>query len=201
MKDELESSPAAHDAEPRPARTAVVVFTRDLRVRDHPALSAACHAERVVPLFVIDDALLDQAASRSKPAALPRRLTRSSMRACANCRPKASCTTECVWSRRRFSPRISTFRGSSVHGTGTDANPHRVFSPTRQAQRFDPDGSYSRRYVTELVAVDAAKVHDPPDEDRARVRYPRKLVEHTDAIAGYRARIALPRLNQGKDSS
>ncbi|WP_116949651.1 cryptochrome/photolyase family protein [Jiangella endophytica] len=40
-------------------RTAVVLFTRDLRVHDHPALAAAVeHAERVVPLFVLDDAIL-----------------------------------------------------------------------------------------------------------------------------------------------
>ena len=33
---------------------AVVVFTRDLRVRDNPALSAACReADTVVPLFVL----------------------------------------------------------------------------------------------------------------------------------------------------
>ncbi len=40
-------------------RTAVVLFTRDLRVHDHPALAAACeYADRVVPLFVLDDAIL-----------------------------------------------------------------------------------------------------------------------------------------------
>jgi deoxyribodipyrimidine photo-lyase len=39
--------------------TAVVLFTRDLRAHDHPALAAAATvAERVVPLFVLDDALL-----------------------------------------------------------------------------------------------------------------------------------------------
>jgi deoxyribodipyrimidine photo-lyase len=36
-------------------RTAVVLFTRDLRVHDNPALHAACEtADRVVPLFVSD---------------------------------------------------------------------------------------------------------------------------------------------------
>jgi len=36
--------------------TVVVLFTRDLRTHDHPALSAACaDADRVVPLFVFDD--------------------------------------------------------------------------------------------------------------------------------------------------
>jgi deoxyribodipyrimidine photo-lyase len=39
--------------------TAIVLLTRDLRVHDQPALSAACErAEVVVPLFVLDDAVL-----------------------------------------------------------------------------------------------------------------------------------------------
>jgi deoxyribodipyrimidine photo-lyase len=38
---------------------AVVLFTRDLRVEDHPALAAACAgSDRVLPLFVFDDRLL-----------------------------------------------------------------------------------------------------------------------------------------------
>ena len=42
--------------------TAVVLFTRDLRVHDHPALATAARvAERVVPLFVLDEALLGSA--------------------------------------------------------------------------------------------------------------------------------------------
>jgi len=38
--------------------TSVVLFNRDLRVHDHPALAAAAKAERVVPLFVFDERLL-----------------------------------------------------------------------------------------------------------------------------------------------
>ncbi|HWM54312.1 MAG TPA: deoxyribodipyrimidine photo-lyase [Solirubrobacterales bacterium] len=39
--------------------TALVLFTRDLRLRDQPALAAAARtADRVVPLFVLDDELL-----------------------------------------------------------------------------------------------------------------------------------------------
>ncbi len=39
--------------------TAVVLFTRDLRVHDNPALVAACRrADEVVPLFVFDDEVL-----------------------------------------------------------------------------------------------------------------------------------------------
>ncbi len=35
-----------------------MLFTRDLRVHDNPALAAACEAEHVVPAFVFDDAIL-----------------------------------------------------------------------------------------------------------------------------------------------
>jgi deoxyribodipyrimidine photo-lyase len=39
--------------------TAVVLFTRDLRIHDQPALAAACReADRVVPVFVLDEAIL-----------------------------------------------------------------------------------------------------------------------------------------------
>jgi len=38
--------------------TAIVLFNRDLRVRDHPALAAAAEAARAVPLFVFDERLL-----------------------------------------------------------------------------------------------------------------------------------------------
>ena len=37
-----------------------------------------------------------------------------------------------------------------VAGTGTDTRPYRKLSPYRQAERFDPDGAYVRRYVPEL---------------------------------------------------
>ena len=46
-------------------RTAIVLFTRDLRVHDHPALStAAREAERVVPLFVLDDGIMQSDFAR-----------------------------------------------------------------------------------------------------------------------------------------
>jgi deoxyribodipyrimidine photo-lyase len=38
--------------------TALILFNRDLRVDDNPALAAAARAQRTVPLFVLDDALL-----------------------------------------------------------------------------------------------------------------------------------------------
>ena len=38
-----------------------------------------------------------------------------------------------------------------VAGTGNDTKPYRGFNPVRQAERFDPDGDYVRRWVPELA--------------------------------------------------
>jgi deoxyribodipyrimidine photo-lyase len=51
--------------------TVVVLFTRDLRVHDQPALTAAIEgAERVVPLFVLDDAILGRFGAPNRLAFL-----------------------------------------------------------------------------------------------------------------------------------
>jgi deoxyribodipyrimidine photo-lyase len=74
-----------------------------------------------------------------------------------------------------------------VAGTGTDANPHRVFNPTVQGKRFDPDGEYVRRYVPELAPLRGAATHDPDVAVRRACGYPEPIVEHQAAIAEYRA--------------
>jgi deoxyribodipyrimidine photo-lyase len=48
-----------------------------------------------------------------------------------------------------------------VAGTGTDTKPYRRFNPIRQAERFDPDGGYVRRYVAELAGIEGGQVHRP----------------------------------------
>ena len=49
-----------------------------------------------------------------------------------------------------------------VAGTGTDPAPFfRVFNPTLQGRKFDPDGDYVRRYVPELRGIGGATVHEP----------------------------------------
>lgn len=49
--------------------TAVVLFTRDLRLHDNPALDGALHdAERVVPLFVLDEGIQRSAFNRPNRA-------------------------------------------------------------------------------------------------------------------------------------
>ena len=49
-----------------------------------------------------------------------------------------------------------------VAGCGNDPSPfYRVFNPTPQAEKFDPDGTYIRRYVPELADVPREHVHEP----------------------------------------
>src|SRR5215208_6927698 len=43
----------------------IVLFTRDLRVHDHPALAAAAEKGAVLPLFVFDEHLTRQSANRT----------------------------------------------------------------------------------------------------------------------------------------
>ncbi|WIM96692.1 deoxyribodipyrimidine photo-lyase [Actinoplanes oblitus] len=68
-------------------------------------------------------------------------------------------------------------------GTGNDTRPYRRFNPIRQAQRFDPQGEYVRRYVPELKDVDGGAVHQPwrlPEPVRRGLDYPGPLESHRD---------------------
>ncbi|WP_265461605.1 deoxyribodipyrimidine photo-lyase [Aeromonas salmonicida] len=66
-------------------------------------------------------------------------------------------------------------------GTGADAAPYfRVFNPTTQGQRFDPQGDFIRTWVTELADIPAAYVHQPHDWLRLKGGrgYPAPMVDH-----------------------
>jgi deoxyribodipyrimidine photo-lyase len=75
-----------------------------------------------------------------------------------------------------------------VAGTGNDTRPNRVLSPLRQAERFDPDGEYVRRYLPELESVAGKAVHRPWLLDEfARLDYPEPIVDHDEAAAAFKA--------------
>jgi deoxyribodipyrimidine photo-lyase len=49
-----------------------------------------------------------------------------------------------------------------VAGCGADAAPYfRIFNPVLQGKKFDPDGTYVRRFVPELAGMPAAFIHSP----------------------------------------
>ena len=76
-------------------------------------------------------------------------------------------------------------------GTGTDAAPYfRVFNPVLQAQRFDPDGDYVRRWIPELAHVAGAAAHEPWGVANGYAHgYPERIVDHgverREALARY----------------
>ena len=78
-----------------------------------------------------------------------------------------------------------------VAGTGNDTRPNRVFNPLRQAERFDPDGDYVRRYVPELAGIDGRAAHRPwriGPLERSTIDYPEPIVDHADAASEFKAR-------------
>ena len=91
-------------------------------------------------------------------------------------------------------------------GTGTDAAPYfRVLNPTRQAERFDPDGDYVRRFVPELRDVPAHRIHEPwrmsdGEQRGAGCRigrdYPAPLVDHRE-----RRELTLERYRRSREAA
>jgi deoxyribodipyrimidine photo-lyase len=64
-------------------------------------------------------------------------------------------------------------------GTGTDAAPYfRVFNPTAQAQRFDPDSEYSQRWIAEF----GSSAYPAPMVDHAAER--REALHRYGLVAG-----------------
>ena len=88
-----------------------------------------------------------------------------------------------------------------VAGSGADAAPYfRIFNPVLQAEKFDPDGTYVRRYVPELARMPREYIHRPWDAGPLVLmaagvelgsNYPRPLVDHAQArdaaLAAYQA--------------
>lgn len=61
-----------------------------------------------------------------------------------------------------FDPASNAHGWQWTAGCGTDASPYfRVFNPTLQGQKFDPEGNYVRRFVPELAHLSPKEIHEP----------------------------------------
>jgi deoxyribodipyrimidine photo-lyase len=104
------------------------------------------------------------------------------------------------WRRgeRYFARRLNDYELASNNGgwqwaasTGCDAQPwFRIFNPVTQSRKFDPDGSFIRRYLPQLARLEGAAVHAPwlaktEILERAGVvlgrDYPLPVVDHEQA--------------------
>lgn len=69
--------------------------------------------------------------------------------------------------------------------TGTDAQPwFRIFNPTTQGQKFDPQGLFVRQWLPELSAVPDKYIHIPHEWAQANqvlLDYPTPIVDHKQA--------------------
>lgn len=88
-----------------------------------------------------------------------------------------------------------------VAGCGADSAPYfRIFNPMSQAQRFDPEGDYVRRYVPELAKLPKHLIHTPWEASSQELsqagvelggNYPEPLVDHAqtrqEALSNYAA--------------
>lgn len=86
-----------------------------------------------------------------------------------------------------------------VAGTGPDAAPYfRVFNPVLQSQKFDPDGTYIRKFIPELSGLPMRWIHAPWTAPSVELTtagvdlgttYPHPIVDHAlarrQAIAAY----------------
>lgn len=87
-----------------------------------------------------------------------------------------------------------------VAGCGVDAAPYfRIFNPIRQGERFDPEGSYVRRWIPEIASLPKRWIHKPWLASESTLtkcnvclgdNYPHPIVKHEfareRALAAYR---------------
>ncbi len=99
------------------------------------------------------------------------------------------------WGERYFARLLVDFELASNNGgwqwsasTGSDAQPwFRIFNPITQSEKFDPQGTFIRRYIPELAACPDKWIHTPwlmpkPEQQRCGVligeHYPAPIVDH-----------------------
>ncbi len=78
----------------------------------------------------------------------------------------------------------------------TGINTLRIYNPVKQGQDHDPEGSFTRRWIPELAAVEDGFIHEPwkmPEHKqvqagcRLTIDYPLPVVDHKEAVRHARA--------------
>jgi deoxyribodipyrimidine photo-lyase len=99
------------------------------------------------------------------------------------------------WGERWFKQHLIDFDPAANNGgwqwtagTGTDAVPYfRIFNPVLQSQKYDPQGNYARKWISELEKVPEKFIHEPWKmpiniqklfDCQIGVDYPQPIVNH-----------------------
>ncbi len=99
------------------------------------------------------------------------------------------------WGERYFAEKLIDYDFAANNGgwqwaasTGCDAQPYfRIFNPTSQSEKFDPQGKFIRKYVPELAMCSDKEIHAPWTISSFRQQligleigrdYPAPIVEH-----------------------
>jgi deoxyribodipyrimidine photo-lyase len=80
-----------------------------------------------------------------------------------------------------FDPASNSHGWQWTAGCGTDASPYyRVFNPILQGYKFDPDGTYVRKFIPELRHISGPEVHEPwLLVDGLAHGYPEPMLDHS----------------------
>ncbi len=105
------------------------------------------------------------------------------------------------WGERYFAQKLIDFDLAANNGgwqwaasTGCDAQPYfRIFNPQSQSEKFDPEGKFIRKYVTEIAHLDHKRIHQPylkPSKtstlfasSASIAGYPKPIVDHAEQRA------------------
>jgi deoxyribodipyrimidine photo-lyase len=118
-----------------------------------------------------------------------------------------------VRGERWFARQLNDYELSSNNGgwqwaasTGCDAQPwFRIFNPVTQSKRFDPDGTFIRRWLPQLAGLEGAAIHapwlaKPAVLERAGLvlgrDYPQPIVDHEQARVRTLARFGVLRAGE-----
>jgi deoxyribodipyrimidine photo-lyase len=112
------------------------------------------------------------------------------------------------WGEKYFAEHLIDFDLSANNGgwqwassSGCDAQPYfRIFNPTTQSEKFDPQGKFIKRYLPQLAGLEAADIHAPWEAKPLALQaagislgkdYPLPVVNHAEARETTLARYAV----------
>ena len=77
---------------------------------------------------------------------------------------------------------LNPFNWQWIAGSGADGAPFfRIFNPILQAKKFDPDGSYVKKWLPQLNNLPADIVHNPWQASGDLTDYYQPIVDHQQA--------------------